>query len=263
MQKKYTLLQWVLMIFALGVVVAFVWCRTSHKTNSTDKDASGYEYAEAGDFIDGFPTDFALDSSAKNLKSYKKEYGPGLYQYTASWDSNLTPQDLAKIYEDKLLTNIWTITNQEKELSDFRSIYAVSPSSTLNFTASLKTNGGSSVIVTYATTPTSPSLVLPQSPFPTDFPAFIPKLDPKFTLVSSASDQTHGFSVMYMSDKSVSSLATSLSSALATEKWEIDSMKNATGDSLAFFLARKAGKSLNVMIRSLSNTKTQVQIIYQ
>ena len=118
-----TLVIVVIVILALVLAWWLVW---------GEYNAPHAAFAPTGQLISGFPKELILDNAAVVGKSYTIGYAYNLNQYTASWTSSSSLDDLYNQYVNYFTSNGWMITNSSTNIAGFRGIYAVTSSTDTN-----------------------------------------------------------------------------------------------------------------------------------
>lgn len=105
--------------------------------------------AQTGKLVTGFPAELILESGVKFTESFKEDYGTNTHQYTATYSSSKSPQDLYKLYDSYLIKNSYRITNRT-QTDKIQALYAEKDTATVNFNASkVDPNKPTQVVITY------------------------------------------------------------------------------------------------------------------
>lgn len=116
-KNKRTITALVVVVLLLLVILAWwlIW---------GEYNAPHAAFAPTGQVVSGFPKELILDNAAVVGKSYAIGYAYNLNQYTASWTSSVSMDDLYSQYVNYFTSNGWTITNSSTNMSNFRGVYA-------------------------------------------------------------------------------------------------------------------------------------------
>ncbi len=123
--KKTTIV--VITVVVIIIAIALVWWLFSEQYRSPHA-----AFAPPGQLISGFPKELILDQAAVFGKSYTIGYAHNLNQYTASWASSSSMNDLYNDYIQYFTSHGWTITNSSTNITEFRGIYAVTSTADAN-----------------------------------------------------------------------------------------------------------------------------------
>lgn len=256
MKSRLRTVVWIVLaaiVVAAIVASAFFW--TGRKPSYGNSSAPTPVYAPTGQAVAGFPSALLIDSGASITKSYSLAYSLTTNQFTVEWNSSSSPQNLAIGYELYFSSNGWRIVTTSTSSPNFRSLYAVGPSGSLNFTASVQP-GGSAVIASYV------PFAVPTPSAPRSLPATLPTFlnpDPSGTVIASESNSS-STAVVLSSDQNIIALAQTLFLALAGNQWQV--VQKQVASSSAFISASFNASKASIIMQKLPSGKTQVQIQY-
>ncbi|MDB4939636.1 MAG: hypothetical protein JWO40_61 [Candidatus Doudnabacteria bacterium] len=104
--------------------------------------------APVGQVIVGFPRELLLDSKATPDQSYNMDYSKQ-NQYTVNLISAMSPKDLYGLYQSYFKTNGYNLVNQNHTSANLQSIYAIKDNVEVNVVANKKSDGKTSLTLTY------------------------------------------------------------------------------------------------------------------